>query len=172
MAPGTSRPDFAPVGAQPLPEAKMFGRVNAIAVKLKGELKGTQQPIGTPPGAAAARQFRHCLARAGITLHHLSNVPGRVPIMQVPAEYLGAFATSQQVYDFWIANSPTNAKLVARLLNGAMSERDGQREEAAFATGVVVTAGNEGTEAKPTEAENREVEAVGACKKALPKPAP
>jgi hypothetical protein len=61
-APGTSRPDFAPVGAQPLPEAKMFGRVNAIAVKLKGELKGTQQPIGTPPGAAAARQFRHCLA--------------------------------------------------------------------------------------------------------------
>ncbi len=42
-------PDYVPVASAPLPEAKLFSGVHALAVKLSGEDKGTPKPIGTPP---------------------------------------------------------------------------------------------------------------------------
>ena len=127
---------------------------------------------GTVDVVSAARQFRQCLAKAGVTLRHMSNVPGRVPLIRVPADYLGAFANSNQVYDFWIANRPTNARVVAELLNVALSERAGHREERALAEGVLVVAGSGGIETEATAADIRRADAAGACEKALPRPTP
>ncbi len=58
-------PDFAPLGAKPLPDAKMFGRVNAIAVRLDGKAQGKPQSIGTPPltGSATDEGSGHATVR-------------------------------------------------------------------------------------------------------------
>jgi hypothetical protein len=95
-----------------------------------------------------------------------------VPRIHVPAEYLGAFANTNRIYDYWIASSPTNARLVAKLLNAALSQKYGTRAEAASADGVVVVAGSELKETEATAADNRRIEAATACEKALPNTGP
>jgi len=55
-------PHFVDVAAQPLPQAMMFGRARAIAVKLEGTVSGgtaPSQPIGTPPLTGVATDTGH-----------------------------------------------------------------------------------------------------------------
>ena len=118
------------------------------------------------------REFQRCLAPAGITLHQISNAPGRVPLIHVPAEYLGAFANSNRIYGYWIATSPTNAKLVAKLLNAGLGQKYRHPAEAPSADGVVVVAASELKETEATAADNRRISAATACEKALPNPGP
>jgi hypothetical protein len=118
------------------------------------------------------REFQRCLAPAGITLHQIAKAPGRAPLIHVPAEYLGAFANSNRIYGYWIASSPTNAKLVAKLLNAGLGQKYGHPAEAASADGVVVVAASELTEMEATAADNRRISAATACEKALPNPGP
>lgn len=59
-------PDFVPVAAQPLPEARMFGAARALVVKLDGEIKNPPaQVIGTPPltGTAIDEGVTHITVR-------------------------------------------------------------------------------------------------------------
>lgn len=92
--------------------------------------------------------------------------------MTVPADYLGAFANSNRVYDLWVANSPENAQLGAKLLNRALSEKYGHTAEAASAAGVLIVAASKGTETESTQADRHRIQVAGACTSALPKPAP
>ncbi len=120
------------------------------------------------------RQFRRCLARAGVTLHHIGgNVPGRVPVdlPVVGADYLGAWESkgNEAVYDFWIADSSARAKQIAEGINAIYSEEKHERLEAASAGGRVVLAASEGTEHEASEQDSRTNTAIGHCEKALPK---
>lgn len=152
--------------------ALLAGCGSSSSTSNAGSNEGTTEASKPPAqhqvnSLVAARGFRGCMARAGIHLGHISHVPGRVPLIQVPAEYVGAFANSNQVYDFWVAENHERAEGVAELLNEAMSERDGHPEHAAEPTdGIIVVAGNEGNEQPGTEADDRRIKAVTACEKA------
>ncbi len=123
----------------------------------------TKAGVITPSGLTRAQQFRVCLAKSGIRLRHVSNVPGRVPLIQVPAEYLGAMANTNQVYDYWVAASPSDAQRAADQLNTALSQELGRRARAAFANGFVVFAGNEGNQKPSTEDDEQKVRAADGC---------
>jgi hypothetical protein len=117
----------------------------------------------TQSGLTRGQQFRVCLAKSDIHLRHISNVPGRVPLIQVPAEYLGAMANTNQVYDYWLAASPSDAQRAADQLNAALSQKLGRRAKAAFANGFVVFAGNEGNEKPSAEEDEQKVRAADGC---------
>jgi hypothetical protein len=117
----------------------------------------------TQSSLTRAQRFRVCLAQSGIRLRHISNVPGRVPLIQVPAAYLGAMANTNQVYDYWVAASPSDAQRAADELNAALSQKLGRRAKAAFANGFVVFSGNEGNEPPSTEEDEQKVRAADGC---------
>ena len=72
-------------------------------------------------------------------------------------------ADTNQVYDYWLAASPSDAQRAADQLNAALSQKLGRRAKAAFANGFVVFADNEGNEKPSAVEDEQKVRAADGC---------
>jgi hypothetical protein len=112
----------------------------------------TQQVLASPTATTATvgadasdkAKLTRCYRALGVTINPDGSAPvtkGRIPIVPVSAEYLGAaVAPNGAVADIWLAPDSESADKAAKSLNAALSAKLGSVAEGAEARGKVVAA--------------------------------